>query len=50
MVLLPKFLGILPFDQANKGAEEAHAELENQGELLYTGPTPEIRSLARSRS
>ncbi|MGI9488618.1 MAG: rhamnose ABC transporter substrate-binding protein [Geminicoccaceae bacterium] len=41
MVLLPKFLGILPFDQANKGAEEAHAELENPGELLYTGPTPE---------
>mgnify|MGYP003353924623 CR=1 FL=1 len=23
MVLLPKFLGILPFDQAHKGAEEA---------------------------
>ena len=41
MVLLPKFLGILPFDQANRGAEEAHMELENQGELLYTGPTPE---------
>jgi rhamnose transport system substrate-binding protein len=41
MVLLPKFLGILPFDQANRGAEEAHAELENQGELLYVGPTPE---------
>ena len=41
MVLLPKFLGILPFDQANKGAEEAHEELENPGDLLYTGPTPE---------
>lgn len=41
MVLLPKFLGILPFDQAHKGAQEAHAELENPGELLYTGPTPE---------
>jgi rhamnose transport system substrate-binding protein len=41
MVLLPKFLGILPFDQANRGAEEAHAELGNTGELLYTGPTPE---------
>lgn len=41
MVLLPKFLGILPFDQANRGAEEAHAELGNSGELLYTGPTPE---------
>ncbi|MGB9142127.1 MAG: hypothetical protein WCB71_08015, partial [Aestuariivirga sp.] len=24
MVLLPKFLGILPFDQARRGAEEAH--------------------------
>ncbi|MEE9322178.1 MAG: substrate-binding domain-containing protein [Granulosicoccus sp.] len=41
MVLLPKFLGILPFDQANQGAEEAHAELENTGAFLYTGPTPE---------
>jgi rhamnose transport system substrate-binding protein len=41
MVLLPKFLGIMVFDQANRGAEEAHAELENQGELLYVGPTPE---------
>lgn len=41
MVLLPKFLGILPFDQANQGAQEAHEELGNTGELLYTGPTPE---------
>jgi len=41
IVLLPKFLGILPFDQANEGAQEAHAELQNPGELLYTGPTPE---------
>jgi rhamnose transport system substrate-binding protein len=41
MVLLPKFLGILPFDQANKGAQEAHKELGNTGDLLYTGPTPE---------
>ncbi len=41
MVLLPKFLGILPFDQANRGAQEAHAELKNPAELLYTGPTPE---------
>jgi rhamnose transport system substrate-binding protein len=41
MVLLPKFLGILPFDQANRGAQEAHAELANPAELLYTGPTPE---------
>ena len=41
MVLLPKFLGILPFDQTNVGAQEAHAELGNTGDLLYTGPTPE---------
>lgn len=41
LVLLPKFLGILPFDQANQGAEEAHAELGNPGKLLYVGPTPE---------
>ncbi len=41
LVLLPKFLGILPFDQANQGAEEAHGELENPGKLLYVGPTPE---------
>ena len=41
MVLLPKFLGILPFDQANRGAQEAHAELQNPADLLFTGPTPE---------
>jgi rhamnose transport system substrate-binding protein len=41
MVLLPKFLGILVFDQANEGAQEAHAELENPGELIFTGPAPE---------
>jgi len=41
LVLLPKFLGILVFDQANEGAQEAHAELENPGELLFQGPTPE---------
>lgn len=41
MVLLPKFLGILVFDQANEGAQEAHAELKNPGELLFVGPTPE---------
>jgi rhamnose transport system substrate-binding protein len=41
MVLLPKFLGILVFDQANNGAQEAHAELENPGELQFLGPTPE---------
>ncbi len=41
IVLLPKFLGILPFDQANRGAEEAHKELGNPGTLQYIGPTPE---------
>ena len=41
MVLLPKFLGILPFDQAHKGAEEAAAELKNGKKLQYLGPTPE---------
>ncbi len=41
LTLLPKFLGILVFDQANEGAQEAHAELENPGELLFVGPTPE---------
>ena len=41
MVLLPKFLGILPFDQAHRGAEEAHKELGNTGTLQYIGPTPE---------
>jgi rhamnose transport system substrate-binding protein len=41
MVLLPKFLGILPFDQAHRGAEEANKELENKGTLQYIGPTPE---------
>lgn len=41
MVLLPKFLGILVFDQANEGAQEAHVELGNPGDLLFQGPTPE---------
>jgi rhamnose transport system substrate-binding protein len=41
MVLLPKFLGILVFDQANEGAQEAHAELANPGKLEFLGPTPE---------
>ena len=41
MVLLPKFLGIAVFDEANQGAEEAHAELENPGELQFLGPTAE---------
>lgn len=41
MVLLPKFLGIAVFDQANEGAQEAAKELENPDELVFTGPTPE---------
>jgi rhamnose transport system substrate-binding protein len=41
MMLLPKFLGILPFDQANKGAKEAETELENPEALTFTGPTSE---------
>ncbi len=41
MILLPKFLGILVFDQANEGAQEAHKELGNPGTLTFQGPTPE---------
>lgn len=41
MMLLPKFLGILPFDQAHQGAQEAHEEVGNTGELSFVGPTPE---------
>ncbi len=40
-VLLPKFLGILPFDQANRGSEEAAKELGSTGTLQFIGPTPE---------
>lgn len=41
MMLLPKFLGILPFDQANKGAKEAEAEIGNPEPLSFVGPTAE---------
>jgi len=41
MMLLPKFLGILPFDQANQGAEEAAAELQNPTKFDFVGPTAE---------
>ncbi|MEM6284134.1 MAG: substrate-binding domain-containing protein [Chloroflexota bacterium] len=41
MVLMPKFLGILVFDQAFDGASEAHEELETTGELIFNAPTPE---------
>jgi rhamnose transport system substrate-binding protein len=40
MVLIPKFLGILVFDQAYQGAQEAHEELENSGQLVMVGPGP----------
>ena len=41
MVLMPKFLGILVFDQANTGAQEAANELGNPEKLEFLGPTPE---------
>jgi rhamnose transport system substrate-binding protein len=41
MMLLPKFLGILPFDEANQGAEEAAAELQNPTAFDFVGPTAE---------
>ncbi len=41
MMLLPKFLGILPFDQAHQGALEAEKELGNPTPLDFVGPTAE---------
>jgi rhamnose transport system substrate-binding protein len=41
MILMPKFLGILVFDQAHQGAEEAAKELGNPEALQFLGPTPE---------
>jgi rhamnose transport system substrate-binding protein len=41
MMLLPKFLGIVPFAQANEGAMEAAAELQNPTPFDFVGPTPE---------
>jgi rhamnose transport system substrate-binding protein len=41
MTLLPKFLGILVFDQTHRGAQEAAKELQNPEPLQYLGPTPE---------
>ncbi len=40
-VLLPKFLGILVFDQAHVGAMEAAEELGAADGLEFLGPTPE---------
>ena len=37
MVLLPKFLGILPFDQAHQGAHEAEKELQNPTSCSSSG-------------
>ena len=39
MLLLPKFLGITVFDQANEGAQEAAAELGIPTAPTFTGPT-----------
>ena len=39
LVLLPKFVGNMVFDQAHDGAKEAHAELQNAGTLQFLGPT-----------
>ena len=41
MMLLPKFLGIAVFDEANQGAQEAAAELENPTAFDFVGPTAE---------
>jgi rhamnose transport system substrate-binding protein len=41
MILLPKFLGIAVFDQANEGAQEAAKELQNPEALQFLGPTAE---------
>ncbi|MCI0394702.1 MAG: rhamnose ABC transporter substrate-binding protein [Chloroflexi bacterium] len=41
MVLLPKFLGILVFDQAHQGAMEAAEELGAADGLQFLGPTAE---------
>lgn len=39
MILLPKFMGLSLFDDANRGAQEAKTALQNPGRLTYTGPT-----------
>ena len=41
MIFLPKFMGVSVFDQANRGAQEAHSELKNPETLQYLGPTPQ---------
>ena len=39
MLLLPKFLGIIVFDQANEGANEAATVLGMPTAPTFTGPT-----------
>jgi rhamnose transport system substrate-binding protein len=41
MVFLPKTVGNVVFEIAHNGAIEAHAELENAGQLIFNAPTPE---------
>ena len=41
MVLLPKFLGNIVFEQAHEGALEAAKELQNPEPLQFLGPTPQ---------
>ena len=50
MVMLPKFLGILPFDQAHKGAEEAAKELKNPTRCSSLARRRKTASRDRSRS
>src|SRR5260370_33442158 len=47
MGLLPKFLGILVFDQAHQGAEEPHRELKTPGEWSVVDPTTEDSGAGR---
>ena len=51
MVLLPKFLGILPFDQAHQGAHEAaEGAAELRSRCSSSGRRPRTASPARSSS
>jgi len=42
MMLLPKFLGILPFAQANTGAQGAATELKNPTAFAFVGGATSI--------
>ena len=50
MILLPKFLGILVFDQANQGAQEATRSCRTPGSSNSSAPRRRTASPARSRS